>query len=134
MRAWSSAGGRELLSAGSTMHVEADAHQGLCVTSNDGPARSLTNVADVTLAGDVVTVRGDEGIVDFHAEAAGPLITLVPGSTRWRVRPVPEVLVWAKTFHRLGQACLRAVAGDFTVHIHLAANSSVAAEPVPLHG
>jgi hypothetical protein len=34
-----------------------------------------------------------------------PLAWVVPGATRWRVRKVPEVLVWAKTFHRLALGC-----------------------------
>lgn len=119
-RAWSGAGGRELLSAGSAMHVEADPSAGLCVATRSEQPEVWTGVTEVTVDDEAVEVHAHEGSVSFDRRAARPLTDLVPGSTHWRVRPIPEVLVWAKTFHRLRDACTLAAASSLTVRLLLA--------------
>jgi hypothetical protein len=118
-RAWSGASGRALLSANSAMHVEADPETGLCVTGHGERAHVLTNVTQVTVLDGSVEVRAAEGTVDVDSDHARPLTVLVPGSQNWRVRRIPEVLVWAKTLHRLGEACTLAAAGGRPVTLLL---------------
>jgi hypothetical protein len=102
--AWSLQSGYEIVCATTEFQVAIDPAAGLCVRQLDG--RSVNGVTEVALRTDAVEVIADEQIVAFDHHVARPLAWLVPGATRWRVRSIPEAVVWAKTFHRLREACL----------------------------
>lgn len=56
------------------------------------------DVEDVEFGHDVVVVTGRRGRLTLAPTQARPLAWIVPGSTAWRVRAIPEVLAWARTF------------------------------------
>jgi hypothetical protein len=126
-RAWSGQDGPEVLVADRHVSVAIDAADGLSVTasatavtlgdgdSGDGTAGdvvSLAAVQEVELGEAGVVVRNDRTSITLDLHHGRVLSWLMPGCMRWRVRPVPEVLVWAKTFAGLVDSAELAVALD----------------------
>ncbi len=108
-RAWSPAGGSHVLAATAEVRVTVEREEGVCVHLED-PSDSrrrdhVIGVDEVVLHDDGVDVIAASGELALDHHQGRPLAWVVPGAARWRVRAVPEVLVWAKTFHRLAQAC-----------------------------
>jgi hypothetical protein len=67
--------------------------------------RRLTDVVEADLRGEVVVVTNRVGeSIELEAAAARPLAWIVPASVRWRVRPIPEIVVWSALFSRLPDA------------------------------
>lgn len=108
-RTWSPASGVELLAAGRGLGAWMHPAVGLCVGIDDDRNEVLLRgVTEVEFVGDGARVTAGDGPdtrqVAVDAETARPLAWLVPGATRWRVRVIPEVVVWARTLVRLGDA------------------------------
>jgi hypothetical protein len=114
-RAWSPAGGREVLAADRHLEVFADPVTGLGVELSD--TETLNGI-------DAVEVRKDDVVV-HHVDAAGratsrvlapersrPLAWVLPNATVWRVVVIPEVVVWARSFGGLIEAFEHAAALD----------------------
>jgi hypothetical protein len=102
-RAWSPQDGAEVLAAAESLVVEMRPDLGLCVHAGNDLVEA---VHEVQLIDDRIVVRapGREIVVDF--ERGRPLAWLMPGVAAWRMRPVPEVLVWARSFAALDE-CMR---------------------------
>jgi hypothetical protein len=118
-RAWSSSCA-DLLSATGELQVMAHPHEGLCVVYTGGADRTaLRGVSEVVLAQDSVHVQSAERTDVLTLHAARPLAWLAPGATRWKVRPIPEAVVWATTFHRLRHACIVSADHDLALELRL---------------
>lgn len=109
VRAWSPAGGSHVLAATSEVRVTIEREAGVCVylaATSDGRRHDhVIGVDEVVVHDDGVDVIAASGELALDHRQGRPLAWVVPGALRWRVRAVPEVLVWAKTFHRLALAC-----------------------------
>lgn len=103
-RAWSGQDGPEILVADRQVSVGIDPHEGMTVAKLEselgtpGAIERVTGVHEVELTGESVEVRSPLTTMSVDLHAGRVLSWLMPGCTRWRIRPVPEVLVWAKTF------------------------------------
>ncbi len=99
-RAWSGQGGSETLVADQRVSVSIDPIAGLSVAAIDqrGAVQQVTGVTEVEIQGDTVEVRSPDATLSLDLHSGRVLSWLMPGCTTWRVRPVPEVLVWARTF------------------------------------
>lgn len=100
-RSWSGQTGPEMLVADRHVNVSIDAGVGVTVIVVDDAGDVVSRVdglTEVEIRGDHVEIRsaGDTLSLDLHAGRV--LSWLMPGCTLWRVRSVPEVLVWARTF------------------------------------
>ena len=104
--AWSPGPTPELLAADEWMRVELDAG-GLRICPAGGPA--LDAVSEVAITGERVRIAAATGVTELPLERTVPLGWLVPGAARWRVRSVPEVLVWARTLAGIEAAARYAV-------------------------
>jgi len=54
-------------------------------------------------------VASPDGTLSFDLQQGRVLSWMVPGATLWRVRHVPEVIVWARTFAGIAEAAERAL-------------------------
>jgi hypothetical protein len=101
VRAWSPQLGPETLAADRYVSARMDAEDGLTVTvfGADGDVVDrAVSVHEVEIAGDRVEIRSASGSTSTDLLGGRVLSWLMPGCTMWRVRQVPEVLVWAKSF------------------------------------
>lgn len=99
VRAWSGQDGPEILVADRSVSVGIDPDEGLSVAQWDGAqVQRVAGVTEVEIRGDSVEIRAPEASMALDLHAGRVLSWLMPGCTTWRVRPVPEVLVWARTF------------------------------------
>jgi hypothetical protein len=74
-------------------------------TGGAGDVRRLRDVAVVDLGGERVVVTGRSGdSFRLDDDAGAPLAWIVPGSTRWRVREIPLVVVWSACFAAVPEA------------------------------
>lgn len=105
-RTWSGQRGSEVIAADDHLVVAMDPAAGLSATEllDDG-TRTITAITQVDMLGDEVVVTTPDGDVRLPPEHARPLAWLVPGAGVWRVRRVPEVVVWARTFVAIEEAC-----------------------------
>ncbi len=94
-RAWSTQDGPELMAADESLAVEMRPESGLVVHA---PGETLSNVDEVTFTGQAVVVRTPIEEAAFDFERARPLGWLMPGVAAWRVRQIPEVIAWARSF------------------------------------
>lgn len=134
VRAWSPQLGPETLAADRYVSARIDAEEGLTVTvfGSDGQVvERATSVHEVEIAGDHVEVRAASGTVAVDLLAGRVLSWLMPGCTTWRVRQVPEVLVWAKSFAGLQESAEYAVALDQPVLLTSLRLSDADADPRP---
>jgi hypothetical protein len=105
-RAWSGQTGREVLCADAALEVAMDPATGLSVAvRRSGAVLTVTGVEEVELREELVRVHGPGRTLELDLREARALGWLMPGSTRWRVRRVPEVVVWARTLHGLVECC-----------------------------
>lgn len=92
--AWSPGPDVEVLAADDHMTAELDgAGVHLCLAGGS----VLEEVVEVIVTAQGVRVDHAGGTATLPLERAAPLGWLVPGAARWRIRQVPEVLVWART-------------------------------------
>jgi hypothetical protein len=109
-RTWSPVAGVELLAAGRRLGAWMHPVVGLCVGIDDhaDDHAVLRGVSEVEFGGDHVRVTAGTGPdtrqIAVDPDTARPLAWLVPGAMRWRVRAIPEVVVWARTLVRLRDA------------------------------
>jgi hypothetical protein len=100
--AWSPHDGPEVLVADRNVEVSLDPDHGLqiTVTEDDGEAGStrLSDIEQVEIGNEAVVASGPTGSISLDLHAGRVLTWLLPGATAWRVRRVPEVVVWARTF------------------------------------
>lgn len=99
--AWSPGAAPEVLAGDDWMRVELD-ESGVRACPSGAPA--LEAIAEVVVTGGGVRIEHRGGSTVLPLDRAAPLGWLVPGATRWRVRPVPEVLVWARTLAGVEEA------------------------------
>lgn len=109
-RAWSPRGGREIVARDEHVALEMHPEDGLCVTLwHESGHQRLLQVDSVEHVAAGIRITGSEGvhgptIVDLDPAHARPLGWLMPHASRWKVRRVPEVVVWARTFSAFEQA------------------------------
>jgi len=109
---WSPFGEAEVISADEHLELRYEPLQGLVATIHgDRDPNPIFPVSQVEFEGSEVVVTAADGrrkAIGHHQ--ARPLAWLIPGSTRWRVRPIPEILVWSKTFAGIEECCAYASA------------------------
>lgn len=108
-RAWPEWGGDELLAACDGVEVHYRPAHGLVLqlgATDDSVIGSSDSIVveQATSDGHEWTVSGPAGDRRLDHRAGRPLAWLVPNATGWRVRRVPEVVTWARTFTRLRSA------------------------------
>jgi hypothetical protein len=113
-RAWSGQDGAETLVADQRVSVSIDPDAGLSVAAIDhrGLVQRVSGVHEVEIQGDTVEVRSPDATLSLDLHSGRVLSWLMPGCTMWRVRQVPEVLVWARTFAGLVECAEFATAID----------------------
>lgn len=122
-RSWSSQDGPEILASDGVVTVSIASETGLSVTVAPDPAdvaaptRRVTGVTEVEIVGDGVEIRSDTATLTIDLLRGRVLSWLMPGCTLWRVRRVPEVIVWAKTFAGIHEAGEYAIALDRPVRL-----------------
>ena len=119
-RTWSTPAEPQLLAANSTTGVLVDPVDGLVVVARATGARRLVDVVEADLRGDVVVVTNRLGeTLELEGAAARPIAWIVPTSLRWKVRPIPQVVVWSALFSRLPDALrvASAMRGDISFSI-----------------
>ncbi|HWL44752.1 MAG TPA: hypothetical protein VNQ73_17555 [Ilumatobacter sp.] len=84
----------EVLAADQYLAAELAADGVRLVPAGSAP---LDAVAEVAVGERLVRVTHAAGTAEIAAEHGRPLAWLVPGAALWRVREVPEVVVWART-------------------------------------
>lgn len=134
VRAWSPQLGPETLAADPYVSARIDAADGLTVTvfGPDGAVVDrAVSVHEVEIAGDRVEIRAASGDTSTDLLAGRVLSWLMPGCTTWRVRQVPEVLVWAKSFAGLHESAEYASALDRPVLLTSLRLSDSEADPRP---
>jgi hypothetical protein len=104
-RTWSGQSGSEVLASDNVLLVTMQPETGLSISLRDDPSRSVQGVDEVELVDESVLVRSRERTLELDLVEARALAWLIPGSTRWRVRTVPEVVVWARTFAGVIESC-----------------------------
>lgn len=104
-RAWSSHGAQEIVAADEHTTVQFQPDIGLVVATGSGADRvAVAGVEEVRLRDDAYEIAGRGHTITIDATRARPIAWLMPGSTEWRVRLVPEILAWARTFAGLDEA------------------------------
>ena len=115
-RTWTTPAEPELLAANTTTAVLIDPTDGLVVVERSTGARRIAGVIETDLRGEVVVVTNRWGeTVELEAAAARPLAWIVPAALRWKVRPIPEVVVWTGLFALLPDALRVAAATDAVI-------------------
>jgi hypothetical protein len=117
-RAWSSQLGPETLVADRSISVRIDGEAGLAVTVLDEHgevAQHAESVHEIEIVDDGVEVRAASGTITIDLFAGRVFGWLMPGCTLWRMRRVPEVLVWAKSFAGFQESADYAAALDLPV-------------------
>ncbi len=109
-RAWSPSAGAEVLAADQYLEASMRPASGLHIEIVGPPRRSLDAVEEVAVRSSGVEIVSADGFAQLPPEESAALTWIVPGAARWRVRPVPEVLVWARTFGGLPECCRYAAA------------------------
>jgi hypothetical protein len=100
-RSWSGQTGPEMLVADGRVGVSIDPATGVTVVVTDDDGRVIARaeaITEVEIRGDNVDIRSPGDTVSLDLHAGRVLSWLMPGCTLWRVRAIPEVLVWARTF------------------------------------
>lgn len=104
-RTWSAPPEPQLLAANSTTGVLVDPVDGLVVVARATGHRRIVDVVEADLQGEVVVVTNRRGeTIELEGAAARPLAWIAPTSLRWKVRSIPQVVVWSALFSRLPDA------------------------------
>ncbi len=104
-RAWPACGESEIVAADQHTEVRFQPDIGLVVATGTGPDRVvIAAVDDVRLDGNTYIVSGSGLTISLDPGHGRPLSWLMPGSTEWRVRRIPEIVAWARTFGGLEEA------------------------------
>lgn len=106
-RAWSTQAGPELMAVDESLAVEMRPESGLVVHAE---SETLSNVDEVTFTRQAVIVRTPNEEAAFDFERARPLGWLMPGVAAWRVRQIPEVIAWARSFAAFDECLPQAAA------------------------
>ena len=133
-RAWSSQLGPETLVADRHLSARIEAESGLTVTvvDDDGAVTDRAeSVHEIEIIGDRVEIRAAACTISTTLLTGRVLSWLMPGCTLWRVRKVPEVLVWAKSFAGFQESARHASALDRPVLLTSLRLSDSDADPHP---
>lgn len=103
--AWSSRGPERVFASDDHMEVRLSPLAGLVVRWGSGSDMQEVSPTSVRLTADSMIVTAPAGDWELPHDEARPLAWLVPGATHWRVREIPEVIVWSKTFSELPDCC-----------------------------
>lgn len=116
---WSPYGEAEVIAADEHLELKYEPVHGLVVTIHGHPdLNPMSAVAQVEFDGSQVVITAADGRQEgIHHHQARPLAWLVPGSTRWRVHPIPEIVVWSKTFAGVEECCTYASALDLPMQL-----------------
>ena len=99
--------GPELMAVDESLAVEMRPESGLVVHAE---SETLSNVDEVTFTRQAVIVRTPNEEAAFDFERARPLGWLMPGVAAWRVRQIPEVIAWARSFAAFDECLPQAAA------------------------
>jgi hypothetical protein len=117
-RAWPAWGREEIVAADQTTEIRFDPSVGLLITTRTELLGDETTTIEQVAAEDSgFRVTGPDGSFLVPAERARPLAWLMPRSTAWRVRRVPEIVTWARTLSGLQEAS--AFAADLNLDLRL---------------
>jgi hypothetical protein len=112
-RTWTTPVEPELLAANTATGVLIDPVDGLVVVDQTTGLRRIVDVVETDLRGEVVVVTNRSGeTIELESAAARPLAWIVPTALRWKVRSIPEVVVWSALFARLPDALRVATTTD----------------------
>lgn len=103
LRAWSCALGGHVLAADPSCTVSIG-HDGLRVEPGAGQP-AISEIQEVSFTGDEVSLVTPNDVTDLPSTAVAPLAWLIPEATSWRIRSVPESVVWADTFAGVADGC-----------------------------
>lgn len=104
-RAWPAHGEAQVVARDEHTEITFQPDVGLVVTTGDGPDRvTIPGIEEVRLLSEHYEVSGAGRTISIEVERARPLAWLLPGSTAWAVRPVPEILTWARTLAGIEEA------------------------------
>lgn len=102
LRAWSVALGELVLASDESSTVKLS-ETGLALKVRS-TGRIIDQIQEVSFQADEVAVVTRTDVIDLPSVIARPLAWLVPEATSWRVRSVPETLVWADAFAGVSDA------------------------------
>jgi hypothetical protein len=110
-KAWSSWGTDEIVAAAEGLEVILQPSTGLHVrvTTSDGSTTALGPIDHVEFTGERCSIHSESDAVTVSISQARALSWLVPGSTGWRIRRIPETVAWAKTFAGLDECLTEAI-------------------------
>ena len=116
---WSPYGEAEVIAADEHLELRFEPVHGLVATMHGDPDMNpMSTVAQVEFDGSQVLLTAADGRQEgIHHHQARPLAWLVPGSTRWRVHPIPEIVVWSRTFAGVEECCTYASALNLPVQL-----------------
>ncbi len=86
----------------------------------------------MTAQGEGFLVDGPDGSFEIPAERARPLGWLMPRSTEWSVRRIPEIVAWARTFGGLEEAA--AAATELGLDLRLTRHRPILPPSADTHG
>ena len=113
-----------MLAANSTTGVHVDPIDGLVVVARATGLRRIVDVVEVDLRGEVVVVTNRRGeTIELEGAAARPIAWIVPTSLRWKVRSIPQVVVWSALFSRLPDALRVATATEGVISFSIERDS-----------
>lgn len=118
--AWSTFGGPELIASNDQMKVWMTPDRGLVVTLAPGDANDRPidiEVIEVAYVEDVAVIESHDSTWEISLDRAKPLAWLVPGALRWRVKQIPEVIVWSKTLTSLPECVENARASELPIWV-----------------
>lgn len=115
-RAWPAFGGSEVLAADRSTEITFDPAAGLTLASLDDTSRSVV-IEEVESSDAGFRVSGPDGSMLVPAAKARPLAWLMPRSTAWVVRRIPEILAWARTFGGLDEAARFAIGAELDLRL-----------------
>lgn len=115
-RAWPAFGGSELVAADRSTEITFDPAVGLTLTLTGDTPRSLV-IEEVESSDTGFRASGPDGSMLVPAAQARPLAWLMPRSTAWVVRRIPEILAWARTFGGLDEAAKFAIGADLDLRL-----------------
>ena len=103
LRAWSCALGEHVLAADASCTVSIG-RDGLRVELGTGQP-AISEIQEVSFSGDEASLVTPTDVHDLPSKAVAPLAWLIPEATSWRIRSVPESVVWADTFAGVADGC-----------------------------
>ena len=110
-QAWARPAAEVVVAQDAAMTILVSSEHGLVARRRpEGSAVTEGIISSVRISVDTVSIECGDDHWELPMAQAAPVTWLVPGSTHWRVREVPEVIIWAETFAELTDCCEEAQA------------------------